>query len=244
MRPTISLGAAVALLLGASSAAAQGTFEGMAVYKMTMTDGKSGELKFYQQGSRIRQEYAMEGHSFASIYDGATGDMIMLVPERKQYMVMNLKTTGDQMKGLANALSGGDKSTDADLSKMKVTPTGLRETVAGVPCEHYLFAKADEPSAGQVDICGAKGLGFLGLNEQTRLAIPSTMALLRSQNPELAKLAQNGFYPLKLTGRDKDGKKFNMEVTQLQRGHLDAALFSPPPGYTKLDMSGIAGRKP
>jgi hypothetical protein len=247
MRATISLGVALAVVLGASSTAAQGTFEGMAVYKMSMSNGKSGEIKFYQQGTRVRQEFASEGHSFASIYDGATGDMMWLIPERKQYMVFNMKTASEQMKGMAGAMTGGDKSDySADLAKTKVTPTGLRETVAGVPCEHYLFTKTDDPDAGKLDICGAKGLGLLGLDDKSNFGLPSTRALLASQNPELAKLAKDGFYPLKMTGVDKEGKKFSMEATQLQRGHVDAALFSPPPGYSKLDMSAIAGagRKP
>ena len=129
--------------------------------------------------------------------------------------------------------AGGDVP---DFSKMKVTPTGQRETIAGVSCEHYLFEYADSAKAkNKVDMCGAPGMGFMGLAGQEGSMMPSTVAMMRSQNPALAKLAHQGFFPLKMNIMGEHGTAV-WTVTQLSRGRPDATLFQPPAGYTELKI--------
>jgi uncharacterized protein DUF4412 len=124
---------------------------------------------------------------------------------------------------------------------MKVTPTGQHEVVAGIPCDHYLFQNAEESTAKPIDMCGAAGLGFMGMAGQANSMMPSTVALLRSQNPALARLARQGFFPLKMTfPTEHEGQQpVVWTVTQVDRHRPDAALFQPPAGYTPLQIPGM-----
>lgn len=232
------------MLLGsvcATGALAQGTFEGMVSYKMTMQDGKTAIMRYYQLGSRIRQEYDAQGQSAASITDGTTGDQITIIPQQKKYMVINLKQAAGVLAPMAQALGGGQRH-ERDFSKLKVTATGRRETIAGISCEHYLFENTErQQREGQMDICGATGMGFVGSPYQTGSVMPSTAAMLKANNPELARLLRQGFFPLKMTMTD-EGKQAVIEVTQVDRHRPDASLFAPPPGYTKIEIPGMPHR--
>jgi hypothetical protein len=239
-------GCALAVLTAAAlgvpaRARAQGTFEGMVAGTMSVSDGKVVPFRYYQLGSRTRQEYTYEGHGGAMIFDGTTGDMISIMPEQKKYMVMNLRTASGPMRKLGDAMGGGRGDKAPDFSKMKVTRTGQHETIAGIPCEHYLFQNTEEPDTQPIDMCGATGLGFMGMAGQNSSMMPSTAALLRSQNPDLARLARQGFFPLKMTfsERQHPDRKSVWVVTQIDRHRPDAALFQPPAGYTQLQIPGM-----
>jgi len=232
----------VAALSVPGQARAQGTFEGMVAGTMALPNGKVAPFRYYQLGSRTRQEYSIEGHTGAMIFDGTTGDMMSIMPEQKKYMVINLRTASGPMRQLGEAMGGGGGGTKPpDFSKMKVTATGQRETIAGMTCEHYLFQNTEEPDKPPMDMCGATGLGFMGMAGQVNSMMPSTVALLRSQNPELARLARHGFFPLKMTFPDREhpDKPLVWVVTQIDRHRPDAALFAPPAGYTALQMPGM-----
>ncbi len=224
-------------------AAAQGTFEGLVVGTMTTPDGKSMPFRYYQLGSRIRQEYTIEQHTMSSIYDGTTGDMITIIPQQKKYMVMNLRQMSGAARQMADAMGGGKHGggESPDFSKMKVTATGRRETIAGIACEHYLFQNTETPNHKPMDMCGAQGMGFMGMaGEAGSSMMPSTIALLRSQNPELARIARQGFFPLKMTFSGEHGDAV-WTVTSIDRRRPDAALFQAPAGYTQLTIPGMAG---
>ena len=226
----------------AAPAAAQGTFEGLVVGKMTTPDGKVAQFRYYQLGSRTRQEYTIEEHAMAMIYDGTTGDMITIMPEQKKYMIMNSRTASGPARRLGDAMSGGGAGGKApDFSKMKVTATGQRETIAGIACEHYLFQNTEKADDPPIDICGAPGLGFMGMAGQNNSMMPSMAALLHSQNPELARLARQGFFPLKMTfsERQHPEKKMVWVATQVDRHRPDAALFQPPAGYTEFQIPAM-----
>ncbi|HTI06874.1 MAG TPA: DUF4412 domain-containing protein [Gemmatimonadales bacterium] len=225
------------LAMSAVPAAAQGAFEGTVNGTMTAS-GKSIPFRYSQLGSRIRTEYSMEGHNVATIYDATTGDMTYVMPEQRKYMMLNMR----DMSGMARQMAGamGGRGHDApDWSKVKVTATGQRETIAGIACEHYLFESTDDQQKHhQLDMCGASGLGFMGMAGQTKSLMPSTIAMLRSQNPDLARIARQGFFPLKMSTTESGEGSFTWTVTQIERGRPAAALFQPPAGYTELKMPG------
>jgi hypothetical protein len=128
-----------------------------------------------------------------------------------------------------------------DFSKMKVTATGQHETIAGIGCDHYLFQNTEKKDAKPMDICGATGLGFMGMAGEASSMMPSTIALLRSQNPDLARLARQGFFPLKMTFPSEHGVAV-WEVVSLDRRRPDPALFRPPAGYSQLTIPGMGGK--
>lgn len=230
MRQALMLGS-TAVLLATASAAAQGEFEGMVAYKFSEVDG--GEMRIYQQGTKMRQEMEVKqgNRGMASIYDGVTGDAVVLMAEQRRYMKMNRKSMGKMQKSMAGAQES------PDFSKLTVTPTGESETIAGIECDHYIFESTDEKKSSRIDICGAKGMGFLGTGEHGGGPM-ATSTLLKAQNPELAKLAKSGFFPLKMTV--KEGKKtVTMEATKVEQKKLDAAMFAIPAGYTEFKMPGM-----
>ena len=232
----------------AMPAAAQGTFEGLVVGAMTTPEGKSMPFRYYQLGSRIRNEYTIEGHTMASIYDGTTGDLIMIISQQKKYTVMNMRSASGTARQLAQGMRGKRGGADGapDFSKMKVTATGRRETIAGISCEHFLFQNTETPDAKPMDMCGATGMGFMGMAGEAGSMMPSTITLLRSQNPELARIARQGFFPLKMTYPGPHGD-VSWTATSIDRRRPDASLFQPPAGYTEMvipSMPGLPGRKP
>ncbi|HXQ30184.1 MAG TPA: DUF4412 domain-containing protein, partial [Gemmatimonadales bacterium] len=136
--------------------------------------------------------------------------------------------------------AGGGTHKAPDLSKLKVTGPGAHETIAGMGCDDYHFESTDPSDKTSVDVCGAKGMGFLGA-EGTM--IPSTAALMSSGHPELAGLAHDGFFPLKVKVLNGD-KVTTMEATALSRDKPDASLFAPPADYTKFPIPGMMGGAP
>src|SRR5262249_11965875 len=107
--------------------------------------------------------------------------------------------------------------------------------------DHYLFQNTEKPDSKPIDMCGATGLGFMGMaGEAANSMMPSTIALLRSPNPELARIARQGFFPLKMTFPGERGDVV-WTVTSIDRRRPDAALFQPPAGYTELKVPGMGG---
>jgi uncharacterized protein DUF4412 len=235
----VALGAA----LFAPVTAAQTVFEGQVVGTMTMPDGKVAQFRYYQLGSRIRQEYEIENQTMTSIFDGATGDDITLIPQQKKYMIVNYRQMGEAARRMAGAMGGGQggrQEKAPDFTKTKVTATGRHETIAGLDCEHYLFENTESHS--QIDMCGAAGHGFMGMSGQAGSMMPSTVALLRSQNPELARLGSRGFFPLKMIiASQHEQRPVVWQVTSFSFHRPDASLFAPPAGYTKLELPGMGG---
>ena len=233
--------AGICAALCAVPAAAQGTFEGMVTYKMQTQAGKPGTLRYYESGGRTRQEFESGGQVMASIMDQATGDMTVLMSPRKQYLVINLKSSIGPMaqmaQGMAGGPGGGMRKTP-DLSKLSVTATG-HETVAGIACDDYHFAGTDPSDHSTVDVCGARGMGFLGQGYM----MPSTATLLGPGHPELASLAHDGFFPLKVKVTNGD-RVTTLEATAVSRDKPDASLFAPPSDYTKMSLPGMMGGNP
>ena len=220
----------VVVALAPATLHAQGSFEGVVTIRASMGSGAPAEMKYFQKGSKLRHESAMGGQSSVSIINVATGETILLMPATRQYMVMNVNDMARQMPAGAQA--------PPDLSQMKVTATGRRETIAGVQCEHYLFS--DASSSGTTDICGAAGMGFMGAGKGMR-TMPSTAAFARASNPQLAALARNGFFPLKMTMTASGGVAASWQVTRCERRTLGASLFAPPSSYTKMTMPAMPG---
>jgi len=234
------LACACATALVASRGAAQGSFEGTVTLTVTQPGGQTHQMTYYQLGSRVRHETEANGVTMATIVDGSTGDAMTLMPQQKQYLVFNLKTMGTQMARLGQGMSG-TAGPMPDFSKVKVTATGQRETVAGIACTHYLFESTEVDTHGQADICGASGMGFLSVPGGAGL---SSLATASASNPRLAELARQGFFPLKMTITDPHGQQTVWQVTQIDRTRPDAALFVPPPGYTKFSLPTMPGAKP
>ncbi len=230
---------AAGLPLAAERGLAQLPFEGSATFKMTMS-GQSMETKYYSNGKRTRQEMNMGGHQMVAIVDMAEAKTYTLMPERKQYMTLDLKEMGEMMKGMTEAM--GDKK--LDLSKApKITPTGRKEAVLGYPCEHYLL----QSEKTEVDFCVAKGLGNLGGMGGGGMGGGGAMAALYA-NPgykQLVDMMKEGFFPLKFTVSEGGSVKMTSEATQITKGGVSADLLAIPSDYTEIKMpAGFGPKRP
>src|SRR3954451_16136214 len=164
-----------------------------------MAGGHSVSTTMAQHGTKVRQEQQMpNGQSAVSIIDSESGDLVMLMPGQQQYVTMNTKQMQDQM---------GAKP--ADTAKLKVTATGKKDTVAGIACETY---RIESPNGPPVEMCAAKGMGTIGMLGNGPGMGPASAN--PANNPELLKLAKEGFLPLRTVIMDAKGApSMTMEAT-------------------------------
>ncbi len=221
-----------------------GAFEGIVTAKLFGGE-KEGQMKFAVKDHFTRLETsAVKGNESIAgvmILDTKSGQQIMLMPQAKAYMTINLKEFGDQVKGGSEKMGGQEKGTD----KMpKLTPTGKQETIAGYNCEHWLVG--DDQST---DLCIAKGIGYFGfgntgqdggpLKALKNLNLDPSVSAQIESNPELKKFIEGGAFPLKISQIEKGQTKPIMEVTSVERKTLDDSLFIVPPDYKKMEIPGM-----
>jgi hypothetical protein len=106
---------------------------------------------------------------------------------------------------------------DAD-AKAKITRTGRKDRVAGRACE--IIVVVDEQK-NESEICGATDMGRF------------MMAGGRGKTPAWAR-GMDGFFPLRVS--TKAGPV--MEVTKIEPGSLDAAVFTVPSGWKSMGQMG------
>lgn len=238
--PSSLPGAPAASLPGAP--AASGAFEGTITANLHGV-GQSSVLKYAIKGQRARVEtnLAQSGSAMAIVLmDLSAGSQTMLMPQAKAYMTMDLNN--EKFKGMAERYG---KS--AAGQPMKITSTGKTETVAGYTCEHWVMDNGKQ----QTDMCLAKGLGFFGnsgqlssvLSQLKNLPLGDQAKATLDANPEFARFAAQGAFPLKIAQIEKDQTKPILEVTSVERKPLDDALFTIPADYKKMNLPGLSGAK-
>lgn len=181
----------------------------------------------YYKGDKLRSEPQRKDAKGAySIVDGAKHQLVSVTPERGTYITVDLKPA-------------------QQLPTLKAT--GRKETIAGRPCVHYAFTKADSP-ADVADLCIAKGLGYSGYvgGRGTEGAgdLPDLQALslLRSaiaKDPAWQALMKDGAFALSITRADGGVVRFQSKVTRIEPKKLDAALFSPPSDFKGTSLGDL-----
>jgi hypothetical protein len=227
------------LLAGVAPAGvgAQNAFEG--VVHMTMTAAKGqppADMTQMVKGTKSRHEMKMGGQTSVMIMDMGAGTMTVLIPPQRMYMTMNLKQTGDALKGLTPPGAARSGAPGVPPAPPKITATGKTEVIAGHTCEHYAMG---EPQ--QFDVCAAKGLGhFLmgGAPAGPMGGIGGGMAAaaLPPGWSDAVKAFADGFFPMKME-RVEGGKRETMlQVTKVEPKPLDDSLFAPPPDYKEMKL--------
>jgi hypothetical protein len=211
------------------SALSAGSFEG----KVTMTISSSGSKDAPQtMNYSIKEGYlrvdmaAMKGGG-AFITDFKKREMIIIMDQQKMYMVKDLPDPASYQKPAGSRPMAAPASTPSDVS---FKDTGQKETIAGYECEKY---EVTSPR-GTTDIWATDQLGmFGGLNMGGgmghRSAAPSAWESV---------IKGSGFFPMRVVSND-GGKKFKLEVTQVDRESLPDSLFAPPDGYRKFDLGAM-----
>lgn len=202
--------ATILSLVVASTAGAQGNFEGVVTYQ----NGKTNETwEYMAKGDKVRFNIA-DPHApgAAMIWDMGANTAMMLMPSQKMYMTMNM-----------NKVAAADV---ADSVHGKLTKVGS-EVVAGVPCDDYVGT--DNNGVKQGTFCIAHGMGnFAWFNANNPM-----MKRMQSRVTGFSNAVAGGGFPLKTVNAQGQTE---MIATKVERKTLDASLFTPPAGFTQMQM--------
>lgn len=169
------------------------------------------------KGSKTRMEGM--GRGGMMIMNGTS--RIIILPEQKQYMEL--------------PMNFGDKAGERESAKHRgvAEKTGKTETIAGIKCDdwHYKGTSSDDkPEEG--DACIAQGAGLM----IGRLAGGVTRHLFGAGGKEFNDAISNGGGIMKVT----ENGKVTLIAVKAQETSVPDAMFAPPSGYTKMDMSQMA----
>jgi hypothetical protein len=222
-----------ALALGAGGLAAQGSFEGVVQYRVTGQGGEPMEPVYYVKGGKTRLEMSAGGQMAIMLVDVESGSVTALMPAEKMYMTMSVAAMA---QNLPAAHAHGDVS-------VKIEPTGEKETIAGISCEHYRVTQSKDDA--QADLCLAKGMGsFMGVRAPAGGGPMSGMGRMPGMGmappgaAELTKLLKDGAFLLKMDVKKSGKTEVTMVATRVERRSLDASLFAPPSDYREMRMPG------
>jgi len=222
------------LLAAVSTAHAQAAFEGVVKFKVGQATD-AGEMTQMYKGTKVRMEFAgAKGQGAAMIMDVGGRSMLVLMPQQKMYMVMDMKRMAEMAKRMPGAKEAPPAGAAGEAPK--VTDTGKSETVAGYSCENYIVGDTQK-----TQICAAKGLGTFGMGQSPMGRMGTSPLSSITANPLYAKLWKDGFFPLKIVNLEKN--ETVMEATQVEKKSLDASLFAPPSDYQEMKMPSF-GQKP
>ena len=202
---------------------AQATFEGV-ITMHTSAQGMDQEMSYASKGENVRLDMSMGGGmQVFMIYNASKKMMDVILPAQMMYMERS-------MDNVAVPGTAGGKPPE-------ITWTGKKETIAGYECEHVTFADA---SGTQSDACVAKGLGafFSMAGGGGGMMGGGRRGGGGGQGSGWQNQLPAGAFPLKVT----TGGNVVMEVTNIEKKSLDAALFTVPDGYQKMAMPGGGSR--
>lgn len=200
-------GAVAALATLPAAAAAQGPFEGVVTFQMTMGQQGNQSMQYSIKNGKARWDISTPGgEMFMLLKDGGkTMDMVM--PTRQMYMER----------------ANGDMAAKADSAQTKLTWTGKKETIAGYECEHATLTDQD---GSPTDICLAKGLGvFVGMGGS-----PGGRGGMGAGGDWQGHLGE--MFPLKV---EHNGQVV-LQATKVEKKSLDDSMFEVPSGFHKMSM--------
>src|SRR5579863_2077378 len=216
-------------------AAAQDTgFEGTQTFQIHNENGKTVTLVVTSKGSKMRvgmSNPANPGESGAMVMDGAAHTRMMVMDQQQKYIVVP--------ESMAGAMDGMGKGADAaNAPKFTFTKTGPTETVAGVSCQVIHGTGTSNGKAVEGDMCVAKGAG---INPATWAHLGGRMGAGNSPWGAVSDELGPGNGILKLTASSAGQPGFSFEATKIDRSPVSDDAFSPPAGYTQVQMPGGMG---
>jgi Domain of unknown function (DUF4412) len=204
----------------APSLRAQKLFEGTITYEVTPNGGTPLELIVRSNGHKLRQDMRTPGTGDESttyqIIDGESGDVMVVIPAARQYMVANMK------KARAAAGDGGDSSrARADQLLADVVSTGRKETIVGLTCEVYV--RKSQPGD---EWCLTNSLGKVAAIDDR---FTGSSAMTNAMRP-----FRDGALVLRATMGASAGRPMTMVATRVDRTLPPASLFKPPAGFDEM----------
>src|SRR5579863_8784364 len=194
-------------------------------------DRDSGCDKQGQQDASGHEQLANPGESGAMVMDGAAHTRMMVMDQQQKYIVVP--------ESMAGAMDGMGKGADAaNAPKFTFTKTGRTETVAGVSCQVIHGTGTSNGKAVEGDMCVAKGAG---INPATWAHLGGRMGAGNSPWGAVSDELGPGNGILKLTASSAGQPGFSFEATKIDRSPVSDDAFSPPAGYTQVQMPGGMG---
>ena len=185
-------------------------FEG--TVHMNLTAGKNThQITYTIKGSKLRfDQQIAKGPTSAGLFDVATGEITVLMPEQKMYLTMGAPKVG----------LGADT---------KIEETGRTETIAGYPCSEIIVRDKKHV----IEVWTTEALG-----KMPNLAEAFGNRGRRSAWENYA--ADKGLFALRVITRDRKGKeRSRLECTEVKREDVADDLFAIPEAYTQLKMPGL-----
>ena len=186
--------------------------------------GTSEMYALYMKGDKLRLENETDAEEKGLlVFDAKERRGFGVEPDDQLYYVFPMEELpGDMAKKM--------------LDDVLITRTGKTGKVAGYACDLYVSkGKTDGMSE---EVCLAKGLGSPALaglmtgDARSPLEFPSWML----------ELAKAGAFPLRVIVRAKDGQEeARLEATKIEPRRLEDSLFTPPPGYRRMDNDTLMG---
>src|SRR6476619_7896548 len=143
-------------------AVAQTGFNGVITFVNEGSAGKQDTFVQYTKGRKVRLD-GFGSQKGAMIVDNDAKVMMMVDPEKKQYMTMT-EDDAKQMQAMMGPMMEKMKQQSkkgAAGGKVSFAKTGQTEPVAGVPCEVYRGEYVEEDGdKEQGEACVATGVGF------------------------------------------------------------------------------------
>lgn len=198
---------------------AQKLFEGTITYQVTPAGGTPVEMIVRSNGRKLREDMRAPGtDDMASSYqmiDGESGDVVVVIPAAKQYMVANFKK-------LRAATSRGDSArSSADDALADVVATEKKETIAGVVCDVYV--RKNQPGN---EWCLTTALGRVGAFDDQ---LTGANAMSGAMKP-----FRNGAVVLRMSAGAASGHPMTMVATKIDRTAPPASLFKVPAGFVEM----------
>lgn len=219
MKRRLSLAAVVVLILGiAPMLRAQRLFEGTITYRVTPASGTPVEVILRSNGKKLREDMRASGTGEEStsyqVIDGESGDVLVVIPAAKEYMVHHFKQSRVVSR---DSVGSRTRSGLADI-----LATGHTETIAGLPCEVYV--RNDQPGG---EWCLTTALGRLG-------AFDDQLTGSNAMSGAAMQLFKNGALVLRMTTGTASGHPMTIIATKVDRTPPPASLFRPPIGFKEL----------
>jgi hypothetical protein len=209
--------AAIGLLIAAAASADE--FEGKVHMKIT-TERGTQEMDYWIKPGLVRMNIGANGMLSTMILDFNQRQMTMLMPGRNMYMT----------RPLPNLPQSAPAQQQKNVSFVK---TGETTTILGYTCTKYVIQVENGP---KVEMWATDKLGAFG-----GLAQGFSANRMGSAPPAWAKaLAGKEFFPLRVVSETPNGK-FTLDITSIEKTHMDDSDFQPPPGYTEFNIGGMLG---
>jgi hypothetical protein len=229
-----------AAAMPAGGAVAQTGFNGVITFVNEGSAGKQDTFIQYTKGHKVRLD-GFGSHKGAMIVDNDAKVMMMVDPEKKQYMTMT-EEDAKQMQAMMGPMMERMKQQQSKKAggKLSFAKTGKTEMVAGVPCEVYRGEYVDEDGdKDEGEACVATGVGFAldALTFNNPMVQQGGAGYDRMQQFRELVAGNKGILKAKSF---KDGKiKTDMEAIKIERKAPGDDMFTPPADYKEIRMADM-----